>query len=347
MFPFARLVLAAASAPEEAVRDVGDRLSSRGQAFLDLLPLLGIGLAVFLLAWFLGVLVSRARWPWNRITRNPFLGDVLRQVVRTVIALVGLIVALDLVGAGSLIGAVLGTAGILGLAIGFAFREIVENYLASILLSLRQPFARDDFVRIEGDEGQVVRLTTRATVLMTVEGNHLRIPNATVYKATILNYTRNPLRRFDFAVGVGPEEDLEFAEETALAAVRAVPGVLADPPPFFRVEALGDSTVAVRLFAWVDQRTFDLAKVRSFAIRAVKAAYDAAGVSLPEPAFRIRRDATAADAEAEATRRARPREEPVAAEEEVRVDHHLEAQIDADRRASEGPDLLATEAPLE
>src|SRR3546814_11391197 len=70
------------------------------------------------------------------------------------------------------------------------------------MLSRRQPFRANDHVVIEGHEGRVVRLTSRATILMTLEGNHLRIPNSTVFKAVILNYTRNPERRFDFELGI-------------------------------------------------------------------------------------------------------------------------------------------------
>jgi small-conductance mechanosensitive channel len=84
----------------------------------------------------------------------------------------------------------------------------VENYIASILLSLRQPFSPNDHVVIEGYEGLVLRLTSRATLLMSFDGNHIRIPNAMVYKSVIVNYTRNPRRRISFQVGVGTDVNL-------------------------------------------------------------------------------------------------------------------------------------------
>ena len=85
-----------------------------------------------------------------------------------------------------------------GLAVGFALRDLVENYIASLMLSLRQPFAPNDQVLIEGFEGRVVRLTSRATILMTLDGNHVRIPNAVVFKGTIVNLSHNPERRLRF-----------------------------------------------------------------------------------------------------------------------------------------------------
>src|SRR3546814_979689 len=89
------------------------------------------------------------------------------------------------------------------------------------MLSLRQPFRANDHVVIEGHEGRVVRLTSRATILMTLEGNHLRIPNSTVFKAVILNYTRNPERRFDFELGIDANDDPVDGMAVGLRAIRA------------------------------------------------------------------------------------------------------------------------------
>src|SRR5690606_38235322 len=111
-----------------------------------------------------------------------------------------------------------------GIILGFAFREIIENYLASLLLSLRRPFWANDHVLINNQEGKVIRMTSRDTILMTLEGNHLRLPNSIVFKAEILNYTRNPLRRFDFAVGLDVNEDIAAAVELGRTELAQVAG---------------------------------------------------------------------------------------------------------------------------
>jgi small-conductance mechanosensitive channel len=160
------------------------------------------------------------------------------------------------------------------LELGFAFQDLAENSLASILLSLRQPFAPNDLVSIDGQQGKVVRLTSRATTLLTLDGNHLRIPNATVFKATILNFTRNPERRFTFAVGIDTEELIPRAQALAVQTLATSPGVLRDPPPLCLVETLGESTVELSMVAWVDQRASDYVKARSEAIRRIKEAFD-------------------------------------------------------------------------
>jgi small-conductance mechanosensitive channel len=138
---------------------------------------------------------------------------------------------------------VLGTAGVLGVALGFAFKDILENYLAGILMSMRQPFAPHDHVVIDGNEGVIVSLNSRATVLMTLDGNHIRLPNALVFRSVILNYTRNPSRRFQVEVGIGVHEDLVRAQQIGMDELLRLPGVMADPPPRSLIVALGESNV--------------------------------------------------------------------------------------------------------
>jgi small-conductance mechanosensitive channel len=133
----------------------------------------------------------------------------------------------------------------------------------------------------------VVRLTTRNTLLLTVDGNHVYLPNATVFKNKLTNYVRNPFRRFDFAVGVGVEEDLLAVFRTGVETLQAMPGVVDDPAPAVRIAALGDSSVVVEVFGWVDQRKHSFLAVRTEAIRRIKEAFDLAGYDMPEPIYRV------------------------------------------------------------
>ncbi len=265
-----------------------ERMEEKGVAFLRFLPSLVLGVLLAGASVLLAVWVGNRSFPFDRIAPNAFARNLLRQVVRTVIVLGGVLLALDLMAATALVGAVLGAAGLLGIAVGFAFRDIVENYLAGVLLSLRQPFAPNDHLQMAGHEGRVVRLTGRETILMTLDGNHVRIPNATVYKEVITNFTRNPRRRFLISAGVAPWEELGRALALARSAVAGVPGVLEDPRPAVRVQELGDSAVELRVTGWVDQRSADFSKVRSQALRAVKEAFEAEGVATPPPEYGIR-----------------------------------------------------------
>lgn len=271
---------------DAVLADLGDLWAD----LLGFLPLLAVAVAVFLLFVWLGRLAGRWDRPYRRLSRNRFVQDLLRQVARSAVLFLGVLFALEILGATGAAAAVLGTAGVLGLAVAFAFRDVVENYIAGVLLSLRQPFEPNDHVVIDGREGKVIRLTSRAAILMTLDGNHLRIPNAAVFKGVILNYTRNPRRRFSFVVGVGTDEDLGRALRLGIDAVAGTPGVLADPEPWAEIEELGDSSVAVRYYGWVDQRESSFAHVRTEALRRVKEVLEAAGMDLPEPIFRVRKE---------------------------------------------------------
>ncbi len=166
------------------------------RGLIQALPLLGVALAIGLAIGFLGYLLASFESLWRWVMPNSFLAELVASLIRVVFIILGLIAVLEVLGATALLGGVLGGAGVIGIAIGFAVRDNVANYVSSIMLSLRQPFRANDHVVIEGNEGRVVRLTSRATVLMTLDGNHLRIPNAIVFKSVILNYTRNSERRF-------------------------------------------------------------------------------------------------------------------------------------------------------
>jgi small-conductance mechanosensitive channel len=263
------------------------RFQARLAQLVALAPLLAVALLAFVAIAFLGVLLARLQRPWNRMAPNAFIADIYRQIVRLTFGVGALVVALDILGATALLGTILGAAGIVGLAIGFAVRDTVENFIASIMLSIRQPFAPNDAVEINGDEGKVIRLTSRATILLSFDGNHIRIPNATVFKARIVNYTRNAERRFVFDVGVAPDCDLDRARDLAESVVGALPFVLGNPAPAAWIETVGDSTVTLRVTGWIDQTTTGLALARSEAIRMILARLAGAGIAMPEPTMRI------------------------------------------------------------
>lgn len=250
-------------------------------------PLLLVAVAIVALAGWLGGFFAR-RLHWLRIkSSNPYMDGLLRRVVQTVAVLAGVLVALDLLGATSLVGAVLGSAGVVGLVLGFAFRDIAENYVSGILLSIRRPFSPGDHVVIDTREGKVVALSSRATVLMTMDGNELAIPNAMVFKSVMLNYSRNPKRRFDFTVSIDASESISQSTALGLEQIVKVPGVLDEPAPSSVVKDFAPTGVVLQFFGWVDQRETDLGKSRGEAIRLVKAAFAHAGIDQPQTTYNI------------------------------------------------------------
>ncbi|MEZ4282333.1 MAG: mechanosensitive ion channel family protein [Myxococcota bacterium] len=312
------------------------RLRDRAWSLLDALPLLTIAIAVF----GASIVFSRIVILWDRpfvwLVKNVFLRDLARQGVRLLVVVFGVLIALEIMDATSLIGVVLGAAGVVGLAVGFALRDLVENYLASILLSLKRPFEPRDLVRIEGHLGSVARLTSRATILVTPDGNHVRIPNANVFKATIENFTKNPQRRFEFGIAVGVDEDLVAASELGIGILKDMIGVIDDPAPYSRIDELGDSSVTLTFFGWIDQRQTSFEKVRSVAIRLVKQAFDRNEIEMPEPIVRVRVEGTP---ERRTPEKGRTTPSDAHGTGDVSAETHVDDLIDVDRDAS-GEDLL-------
>ena len=295
-------------------------------------PLLVLAILIVLLALWLGGFASRRLRVLTRISRsNPYMDGLLRNAVKSLIVLAGVLVALDLLGATSLVGAVLGSAGVVGLVLGFAFKDIAENYIAGVLLSLRQPFSPGDHVRIDSHEGKVVALTSRATVLMTMDGNHLQLPNSLVFKSVLLNYSRNPKRRFGFETNVDARTSWHRAMDAGVAAMAGVDGVLAQPAPSALILSVSNDGATLQFNGWMDQTRNDLGRTRSEAMRRVRKALREAGIAPPEIVSKVVLVRTEVDAwhahEAEAAR-------------DTSVDHTLDAQVGHARRLEDAGDLL-------
>jgi small-conductance mechanosensitive channel len=346
------------------VRPVIERLRTQSLNFIKALPLIGLALLVLTVFILLGNFLAGRQFLWRKIAPNPFLADLMAQATRVVILLLGVILALNLLGAAAVITTILGGAGVIGLAIGFAVRDTVENYISSVMLSLRQPFRAKDHVVINDIEGIVVRLTSRATILMTLDGNHMRIPNAAVFKGIILNYSTNPERRFEFELGVDAEDDPVAGMKAGLDAISALDFILQDPEPDALINTVGDSNIVLTFYAWIDQRQTNFGKARSLAIRAAMRALEEQGFTLPEPIYRLRFDpevntalfsaldskspgATPLTSHANKNEPAATRVERDDAVLDVTPDKHLEQKVDAEIRSDQGNDLLDKDVPHE
>lgn len=257
----------AAALPAFDWSSLQERMWAELYRFLAASPLLLVALLLTVAAWWFGGWLSR-RAVVNRVARhNPFLKDLLASTIKGGVVLLGLSAGLQLMNATAVVGALLGTAGVVGIALGFAFKDIIENYIAGVLLSLRQPFRPHDHVKIAEHEGLVAAMTARATVLMTLDGNNLRVPNAIVFKSVILNFSQNPSRRFEFDLSL-PAEDAAGPELARIRQrVAAVDGVLQEPAAAAFVLGSADGKATVRVRAWVDQRHDDIDEVRSAALR--------------------------------------------------------------------------------
>ena len=249
--------------------------------FVRLLPNIVVALVVLAIFYLLGLLVRRAFLAWARRRERVNLGQVFGSFLKWVMVLLGVLLALTIVVPTLRPGDLIAGLGVSSVAIGFAFKDILQNWLAGLLLLFRQPFAIGDQIIVEGYEGTVERIETRATYIRTYDGRRVIIPNADVYTNSVLVNTANDARRSQYDVGIGYGDDIGEARKAMEAAVRSVAAVERNPAPDVLAWELADFSVVMRVRWWTDARRADVVEVRSQVIQAVKEALDAAGIDMP------------------------------------------------------------------
>ncbi len=251
--------------------------------FIRALPLVLFGLLILSLSAVVSVLATRgARSMLRPRIQARLLRNVVARTVGVLTFLIGAYIVLRLSGLTQLALTLVGGTGLLGLIIGIAFRGITENFLASIFLSMQRPFMTGDLVEIDNITGYVQQLNVRTTVLMTLNGNLVQIPNSTVYKSNLRNFTTNCNRREEFSIGIGYDDSINDAQEVARQVLADHPAILNDPEPAVLVDSLGQSTVNLRIYFWLNGREYSWLKVRSSVIRLVKRAFQKEGISMPD-----------------------------------------------------------------
>jgi small conductance mechanosensitive channel len=211
---------------------------------------------------------------------------LLSRLARWGVLIVGILVALDQVDFD--VTTFIAGLGVAGFTMGFALHDIARNFVAGILLLIRQPFKIDDAVEVADYAGTVLDVSIRDTVLKTWNGEKVILPNIDVFTSAIVNYSDLSLRRRTVRIGLGYGEDVGRATRLFLEAMRRVEGVLEDPSPTVHAEELGDSALLLAARFWVNQQTHGLFDVHSAVVRAIKEAAEKEGIELPYPIQTVR-----------------------------------------------------------
>lgn len=259
------------------------QLKAMSRRTVQAMPTMAVAIALLVLTWFASRLATHLAQRFaKRQIPNTLLRGVVAKAAAIPVLFLGAYLALQVSGLTRLAATVLGGTGLLGIVIGIAFRDIAENFLASILISVQRPFRAGDLITVDGREGFVQAVTTRGTQLMTLDGNHVQIPNSIVYKSVIENATANRNVRLSFVVGVDYEDSAAEAQATVVAALRSHDAVLVDPEPLVLVDDLASSTVNLKVYFWVDGHEHSHLKVRSAVLRRVKRCLQREGFTLPD-----------------------------------------------------------------
>ncbi|NNF64291.1 MAG: mechanosensitive ion channel family protein [Acidimicrobiia bacterium] len=259
----------------EDLSSVTDELS--GLSLSDWVWAGSIILASFLIAFIFRKLLARA---WSD-PDSSYATHVIARLISYVIVVFGLVYALGQIGVS--VGPLLGALGVVGLALAFAFQDILENFIAGILMVLRRPFTIGDQITTNDYSGTVEDVTLRSMAMRTYAGERVYVPNAMVWKNPIVNHTELGQRRTTIEVGVAYDTDLDEAAAVLRSAASSIDDVSRDHPVEVFVHNFGASSIDFAVRFWHEpQKSVEWA-TRDRVARALKNALDEAGIEIPFP----------------------------------------------------------------
>ncbi len=268
----------------EPLRILRFELAQLAAGFVALLPNIIAALIVLFLTWAVARYIWRVeRRLLKRWHQRPTLVAAARTLTRSLIWLGGLIIAAALIFPGLSAANVVAGLGIGSLIVGLAFRDIIENYLAGILILLRKPMRLGDDILCQGIEGQVELITIRDTYVRQRSGELVLVPNAFIYGNPTTVLTDLPLRRIELEVGVAYDTDLERARTVLLDAFAGLETVEASKKTEVFCEGFGDSSIDFVLRWWTGSTPTEEKQSRDEVARSVKRALDGAGIVIPFP----------------------------------------------------------------
>ncbi len=260
-----------------------DKIDVWLDGFFKLLPNIGVAIVVAILFWFIGSgigkLVSRAARKRDRQS----LGDVGGSLLRWAIVVIGFMLAVTIVAPSVTPGDLFAGLGVSSVAIGFAFKDILQNMLAGILILLRQPFEVGDQIVSGGHEGTVEKIETRATLIKTYDGRRVVIPNSDIYTDSVVVNTAFETRRSEYDIGIGCNDDWDKARAIMEDACAKVEGVIDDPAPETIPISLGDFANIVRLRWWTNSDRATQIRTFGDVLQAVYKDLDEEGIDMPYP----------------------------------------------------------------
>ncbi|MEG3896355.1 MULTISPECIES: mechanosensitive ion channel family protein [unclassified Microcoleus] len=273
----------------EPVSTAWGKIQAMTNSLITILPNLVLALIVFAIFWFAArVFKSLVKRLTSRHRQARNLGLVLGRLSQGIVILIGLFVALSIVIPSFKAGDLIQLLGISGVAIGFAFRDILQNFLAGILILLTEPFQLNDQIVFKNFEGTVEEIQTRATTIRTYDGRRVVIPNSELFTNSVMVNTSWENRRVQYDVGIGYGDDIDRVKQLIMEAIANLEGILKEPAPDVLVMELAGSSVNIRVRWWIDPpRRAEALDTRDKVLTAIKNKLTANGIDLPFPTQQI------------------------------------------------------------
>lgn len=265
--------------------DLWANLQGYYDSLIAVLPKFVLAILAFSILFFIA---NRSRNIVNdRLTKrmdDPLLARFIARMVKVAIVLLSIMLVLKIIGLGDIAAGILTGASVSAVVVGFAFKDIAENFLAGIILAFNRPFRVGDTVELDGAKGKVIALDMRTTQIKSFDGKDIYIPNANVIKNLVINYTIDGFMRQEYTIGLDYGSDVDKAIDILKNTIIKVDGVLKDEKvPSVHINDLNTSTLDITVQYWLD--TFDTkfpgTVIRTNAINRSLIALEAAGFYMP------------------------------------------------------------------
>lgn len=256
---------------------------------LRALPRIAVALGIIALFWGAGILIGRmASRAAGRRRKRYELRLAVARLAQIATIILGTLLAIVIAAPSFQMSNLVTALGFLGVAAGFAFREVLENFFAGVLLLAEEPFRIRDQIRVGDFEGTVTAIRIRSTTILTYDGRRVVLPNRTLFTEPVMVNTARERRRSEYTVGIGYGDDLERAKELMLEAVRSVPDVLPEPAPEALTAELGPSSVNIRVLYWTEPpEQIHMIRTHDAVVSAIKQKLSENAIDLPFPTTQI------------------------------------------------------------
>ena len=258
--------------------------------FVQIIPRLIFSIILLIIAHIIGkkisgLIIKRLSKGFNDLLLSNFIG----KIAKWIFVLIAIVISMEILGLANFAGGIVAGAGLSAVVIGFAFKDIGENFLSGIILAFNRPFSIGDVVETEKIAGTVLALDLRVTTIRTYEGYDVYVPNSMIVKNPLINFNKEGKRRFDFTVGIDYDADVNKARSLILDSLHTVKEILQEPAPFIILSELTANSVNLRILFWVDALIAErnLLEVKGEVIEKTVLAFKEGGVKIPYDSVQI------------------------------------------------------------
>ncbi len=263
-----------------------NKLQSWSDGLLDMLPNLVLSALVLIFFFVLTRLVAKySNRLLNRMTQNAPLSRILSGILSVIVFFIGFSIALNVLQLDKAVASLLAGAGLAGLAIGFAFQDLIINFISGVIIVIKRPFTIGDLVETNSFMGNVKQMDFRSTILVEPSGKWIVLPNRNVIENPVINYSTSGKRRIDIAVGISYDENLQEVQEATIEAISTLPFLMKDSKIEFFFSEFAQSSVDYVVRFWIDftNSQAEYLYARHEAIKVIFKTYKDKGIMIPFP----------------------------------------------------------------